>query len=1039
MVKEVQKTVPQVHKGKTCSSCGNEGHNDSRSRDCLNNKRTKAAQLAAESGETPTIFETQWKAIGEPDEYVVEYDTDMVSKAFDSRFQVHTKTVWSQVRQLCSKLKHEPDENGNFSRNAIFESLCQMWYSTQLEWANKRMSSDEKAIEPWELKLFVAMFIFSEQMNLTTADAFELLRKHLIVEHSNLVHLLLDEKRFRRIKDLLSTHSPDNDIYDGETAWSQTVDKISKMREFENTIYEKSRLVAITRCMCVVIDDELVSSRSQELQSKALSNRKAGKEGGKNDACADSFLRTFLAVKHQERLGYSQQSTVKELLDMLYNVLQGSPQGLWLTADRGYSCLEMWLTIAKLDMGFLMICNTRENKDQPFRPSSIATEKTPKEFIVEDGMLYGRQILTATRYCHASVQNLANKRKITCIAFRNETKPSKTTMGDKDQVLTFIECGTGQASALSNTICLQKRVLPKGYDLGRDVLFSPVNACKKSAAVKEAEDFFASKVKPLTCWQRSADWFENRMFHITGTAGQNLAKLDMGVRKFLFKDPSWGIQADDSGRTDKEVAALLRNSWIYRSDASTSEMQSGTINEANIAACMKKQSWCEKFFDIGLVASKEFRCLAVSADGIVRVRIPQTNNLVWASAEFKTKLAPELVQKAEQCKSTHGSTIVCKVGDDTYWNAVPTEYRGQIIQQAAVLDLDWVVYACACKAQLRYFCFINVPIDVRKAYNESLTKWSHLIDWAHDSIHIDGPPPEPPQAFSDTDRVLISSRFRLWRAIQKRIKRDGSVLYPVYIFKSWAQVMYNKMKGGIDGSTQYVEELSRSSSSLSKLSTKLNLRALKHMVINSFIMWRIGQVETSNSKWETVFQFRNYVNTHTEPLKAFAHHLVAEILESAKENFDNHRVIGPSQAVNASPIIDMSSPVAVSKEDRMAFFKENKLKENSRGQKRRKSFNTPEGKRIRLTGAHSSVPIQNKDMKIMQATCAICNVASATQKCSTCQVPLHVSPACGITPGLSCSDRWHSIQTLLANDSVKKRKILDNKKKTVKPNTTITP
>jgi hypothetical protein len=1029
----VEAAVLEVQEEKHCSSCGKEGHANARSKACLNNKRAKTALLAAESGEIPTSFEDQWKALGEPDEYIVEYDTHMISKAFDSRFKDHTETVWSQVTQLCEKLKHERDDTGMFSRHAIFESLSQLWYSTQLEWANKRMAKNDRPIELWELQSFVAMFIFAEQMNLTHEIAFELLHARILLTHPKTAHLVLEIKRFKQIWNLLSTHSPDKDIGD-ENSWPQTIDTIAKMRDFENSIYEKSRIVAITRSMCAVIDDELVSSRSKELQSKSISNRKAGKEGGKNDAIADSFLRTFLMVKHQERVDYNQGRTVAELLDVIQQVLQGSPQGLWLTADRGYSCLEMWLNIAKRDMAFLMICNTKENKDQPFRPSSIATEKTPKEFIVQEGMLLGRQILTATRSCYSSKGNNENKRKITCIAFRNETKPSKTTAGDKDQVLTFVECGTNQASALSNTICLEKRTLPKGYDLGRDALFSPVSDKDKTPAVKEAEKFFASKVKPLTCWQRSADWFENRMFHITGTAGQDLAKLNFDVRKLLFKDPTWGIQADNWGKSDEEVATLLRNSWIYRSDVSTQEMQSGTINECNIAKCIKRKDWCIQFFDIGLVASKESRCLAVSADGIVQVRLPEYDTIVWASAEFKTKLAPNQVKKAEDVRSKYGSTFVCKVGDDRYWEAVPTEYRGQIIQQAAVLDLDWVVYACACKAQLRYVCFVNVPIEARKTYSESLTKWSHLIDWAHKSIDEDGPPPEPPQAFSPADRELLSSRFRLWRAIQKRMKKDGHVLYPVYIFKSWAQVMYNKMKGGVDGSTQFVEELSRSTSLPSKLSTKLNLRALKHMVINSFIMWRIGKVKTSNSKWKTVFQFRNYGNVHTEPLKTFAFHLVAEILESAKEKFDNCRLRGPSQEMNESPSIDLSSPIAVSKEERKAFFQENKLQENSRGKKRRLAFNTETGKRIRLGGgAHLMVSIK-------QATCAICNVA-ATNKCSTCEVPLHVSKKSGITNGMSCYDRWHSVQILLANDSAKKRKKLDQKKQSIheQPDTAITP
>jgi hypothetical protein len=528
---------------------------------------------------------------------------------------------------------------------------------------------------------------------------------------------------------------------------------------------------------------------------------------------------------------------------------------------------------------------------------------------------------------------------------------------------------------------------------------------------------------------------------LTGTTGQDIAKRDWEVRKSLFKDPNMGAEAIDMQPTDDFVAAKLRNSWIHRSDVSTSEMKSGTWNEENIARALRSKKWCKHFLEIGLVVSKQSRCVGVSADGVAKVRVPGLDGAVWASTEFKTRIAPEQVQKAQACRDKHGFEITCAVGDDVYWDAVPSSHRGQIIQQAAVLDVDWVVYVASCVASIRYYCFVKIPQDVRNAYVAALSKWSHLMDWAHESIDTDGPPPEPPQAFSEDDRVLISSRIRVWRALRKRIKREGQVLYPVYIIKAWAQVMYNFMKGGIDGSTQYIEDISRSSSSILGLATKLNLRALKHMLVNSFLVWRKGQVLMSRSRWQTIAQYRKYANNNTQPLKGFATSLVVELLRVAKyEKFvppitlSDNTEFGNQEGVAA--VENTNVAAAPTAEERRLFFQEHKLKSSSRASKRFRAYNSNVGRKIRCTGTHKAEEIgktvfqsgkQKDKVRYLQATCALCSTSGATMKCKTCDVPLHSTAKAGIVAGESCFQRWHSLKQLKRADSVKKRKSLDEK------------
>ena len=62
--------------------------------------------------------------------------------------------------------------------------------------------------------------------------------------------------------------------------------------------------------------------------------RRAGKEGFKNDGLATCFTRLPLAFLHKERIGYSQHGQVEKLLDLLAD--NSSDGGMVLAADRGY-------------------------------------------------------------------------------------------------------------------------------------------------------------------------------------------------------------------------------------------------------------------------------------------------------------------------------------------------------------------------------------------------------------------------------------------------------------------------------------------------------------------------------------------------------------------------------------------------------------------------------------------------------------------------------------------------------------------------------
>ena len=121
---------------------------------------------------------------------------------------------------------------------------------------------------------------------------------------------------------------------------------------------------------------------------------------------------------------------------------------------------------------------------------------------------------------------------------------------------------------------------------------------------------------------------------------------------------------------------------------------------------------------------------------------------------------------------------MCNVGDDTWWKAVPGDNLAQVIQQVAVLDFDYVLFCVATDKWLIMSCLVHVSEVQRINYTQSIAKWSHLMDWALDSLKDNGPPPSAPAAFSDMDRYILSTHLQLWRALRKKLSKmvDPSTL-----------------------------------------------------------------------------------------------------------------------------------------------------------------------------------------------------------------------------------------------------------------------
>ena len=177
------------------------------------------------------------------------------------------------------------------------------------------------------------------------------------------------------------------------------------------------------------------------------------------------------------------------------------------------------------------------------------------------------------------------------------------------------------------------------------------------------------------------------------------------------------------------------DSWFGRK-RSTDAMLKGTKNEASIMRCLRDQPWCKSLYEVGLVCMADFGYIAVSADGIAEVVVPEAGpeRVVLCAVEVKTKIALALIALAVLIALKYGHYFKCTAGTKTWFEVVPRIYRGQVIHQAVVFDMDYVLFSVGTVQELKYSVLVHVPPAARQLYLKSLLRYRGLVAWAHHGL-----------------------------------------------------------------------------------------------------------------------------------------------------------------------------------------------------------------------------------------------------------------------------------------------------------------
>ncbi len=1045
---------------------------------------------------------SEWTLLPQSDEYQVVFDTDVRSEVVNKRFELHLREMDRVLREEAAKVHGQAARTSPLSVCDIYDVVAKDTMKQVQGWAREQSNiTAEVATSDMEFQIkfrrFVASYLSTQLYGVDLERGTQVLGACAERERPGRGSRVLEPTEYSRIFSMLRTFPV---AVEHPDEWQQTTDVMTLRRNFEDTAFGVVRRIACTPYACIVIDDELVPTRSNGVESKILSNRKAGGEGIKNDAVADSLLRIFLGVRHKQRMGYSQANTVPLLLDKVCEARRGALRDGIVTADRGYSAWWLWETLVARRMSFIMICKDRKDfpltKDTSPLPGDLNpvpdvevqkllqeeerevaerreqrlgddddeaevddityrghsdtdidvathgqgsdddTHEAPTatgdcadadegrvDWSVSCHPLLGRELFTAKRTVTTGSPSVSGS--LTAVVYRDYETAQK-----ESKLLRFVASSASSGALpsvdavpvelqakLGNTICMERMTIRRGGKPARNVLFYPCPSRLKGEVLRGAESEMLTRVTPLTCWQRSAEWFMLRMFTVTGTASKRLVSGDEDARTLIYQSNTRNsAHVLEAAVTDNESAArVLVSAWVFRRGVRTPAMKTGTINEANVIEALRRQTWCVRIFDVGLLAMKGHEHYAVSPDAIICLKPPCSNQEVYVSCEIKTWSAPERVEEARGIQRAFGTYFSCAAGDDTWWNVVPTEYRGQVLHQAMVTQSCHTLFCVSDNCSLLYAALVEVSHEQRETYRRALDQWKTLLTWAQASLNESGPPPTIPSAFRPQHQKVLSSHVRLWRAVAKRVKHQG-VLPPLHIFKSYAQVIYNMVKGGVDGSTQYVENISDSCMHRPNVDQMLVTRTLKQHAVNAFLLHRVHTFVQEHRGCTTISlsSFRKWTAKQAK-LRSTIAGLGVALLASAEFTTDD---AAKDQGSNPA-----TSNTGVAPEITALDFQWLRDQMPCHVNKIYEFLNSAPAVRVRLdrTNFHApeALPPKKNGKHTSQRRCFVCNTVTSTQ-CTTCGLAMHILPIADRR--VSCFIQFHNTKRLPRPTYVRKRK-----------------
>ena len=376
--------------------------------------------------------------------------------------------------------------------------------------------------------------------------------------------------------------------YNDEATWMRRGVLLRQLAPLEKDMFAKSVETLMNRSDAhLVIDDELIGSWLKDVESKSLSNRKAGKEGPTADCIACSFTSVLFGVRLRVR-GEKLVNNIHSLIDTLPKITT-SDENIRLSFDRGYGTMQFIEDTSAKRYRISTIATTIGSrhpflfaKEMEKYISNRLSYGENKEEVMKKVDLFKGWVGDADEMTGSKIRiawkQLNDGSYVYAYAMNELFDPTT-----EDKLLRFFS--TGGDNHEEHNYCWV--AIPNVGCIDCYTLFGNVGDDEKR---KRIEELLLESCHPLTLGQRCADWFLMKIL-ISGTlAGKMCAKIDrVGMDE---------IEASDEIK--REILDVCYASW-FKHHHSSSNMTAGTNNEEPTLQKLSSEDFIDCLYDVGLL------------------------------------------------------------------------------------------------------------------------------------------------------------------------------------------------------------------------------------------------------------------------------------------------------------------------------------------------------------------------------------------------------------------------------------------------------
>jgi hypothetical protein len=321
--------------------------------------------------------------------------------------------------------------------------------------------------------------------------------------------------------------------------------------------------------------------------------------------------------------------------------------------------------------------------------------------------------------------------------------------------------------------------------------------------------------------------------------------------------------------------------------------------------------------------------------------------------------------------------------------------------EAYVTNVKVVIYVYATETSAPCIVFVHFTQEMLDDANAALLSVEDAVEWLHVGTFSELKLPNrlkqhvPP----DVEQVILTN-WEWWNTIRNYVRNHEGRARPIKTLKWGIQVVYNMLKPGVDGVTQYRSQL-RSATTKLRWEQNVGTKMLKTLEIIVFIVSRIMRCRERLRKdlFPGLLKFRNELN-RTSTFATFIQENSEQMLRHAEETAPclGSQIHDPAFQTPRAKLAFTKDPDKQYGDGKMTADEMAETVKNSK--KKTKLFNSSGYKDLRLDiMAGHFLEESERQMHCSYPGCK----SRPKSKCCVCNVTLCAIP---------CMKEWHTLDTL---------------------------